>query len=64
MEENSGSRINRMRCEQLLETGAKTIATACPYCQTMLDDAIKEKGLGDEINVLDLAEIVNGAIKV
>jgi len=63
MEENIGKRINTMRCDQLLETGAKTFATACPYCQTMLDDAIKEKGLEDEIKILDLAEIVSSSVK-
>jgi Fe-S oxidoreductase len=63
MEEDIGERINRMRCEQLLETGAKTLATACPYCLIMLEDAIKEKNLEDEINIFDLAEMVDRSIK-
>jgi Fe-S oxidoreductase len=63
MEENIGNRINTMRCEQLLETGAKTFATACPYCLIMLDDAVKEKSLEDEINIFDLAEIVDQSVK-
>jgi Fe-S oxidoreductase len=58
MEENLGRRINAERCKQLLETGAKTIATACPYCMIMLDDAVKDKGLQDKIKVMDLAQMV------
>ena len=53
--------INTMRCDQLLNTGARTFATACPYCLIMLDDAVKEKNLEDEITVLDLAEMLDRA---
>jgi len=63
MEEDIGERINRMRCDQLLETGAKTFAVACPYCLIMLDDAIKDKNLEDEIKIFDLAEIIDRSVK-
>ncbi len=62
IDENIGTRINSMRCEQLLETGAKSFAVACPYCLTMLDDSIKDKGLEEEYETLDLAEIVYRSI--
>jgi Fe-S oxidoreductase len=42
MEESLGKRINHARLEQLKVTGASKIYTACPYCLTMLSDAIKE----------------------
>ncbi len=58
MEENLGRRINAERCKQLLSTGAQTIATACPYCMIMLDDAVKDKGMQDHIKVMDLAQMV------
>ena len=58
MEENIGKRINAERFEQLSATGAKTIATACPYCMIMLDDAMKEKGLEEEFEVMDLAQMM------
>ena len=63
MEENIGNRINSIRCDQLLETGAKTFATACPFCLIMLDDAIKEKNLEDEVKILDLAEMIDRSVK-
>ena len=58
MEENIGKRINHERFEQLAATGARTIATACPYCMIMLDDAMKEKGLEGEFEILDLAQMM------
>ena len=64
MEENIGKRINAERCEQLLDTGAKTITTACPYCMIMLDDAIKDKGLEEDVAVYDLAQLLAEAVGV
>jgi Fe-S oxidoreductase len=34
------------------------VATACPYCLLMFDDAIRSKGLGDQIKVMDIVEIL------
>jgi Fe-S oxidoreductase len=62
MDEKIGTKINEMRCEQLETTGAKTYATACPYCLIMLDDAVKDRGLQDEIKVMDLAQILETSI--
>ena len=36
---------DRARVEQLLETNPDTVAVACPYCMTMVDDGIKAKGM-------------------
>jgi Fe-S oxidoreductase len=62
MEEKIGKRINAERCEQLLATGAKTIATACPYCMMMIDDAVKDKGLDGRVAVRDLAQLFADAV--
>ncbi|MBW2700301.1 MAG: 4Fe-4S dicluster domain-containing protein [Deltaproteobacteria bacterium] len=58
MEENEGTRINNERTDQLLETGAKTVAVGCPYCLTMLTDGLKDKDLVDTHKILDVAEIM------
>jgi len=50
-----------MRTEQALATGAKTIATACPYCLTMFEDGIKAKG-DESVKAKDIAEMVAEAI--
>ena len=58
METDANTRINHHRLQDALDVNAEVVATACPYCLTMLDDAIKSKGLGDEVRVLDVAEIL------
>ena len=40
------------------ETGAEVIATACPYCIRMLEDAVSELGVGEQIAVRDVAELL------
>lgn len=58
MEEHIGKRINHERTDQALATGAKTIATGCPFCMTMMNDGIKDRGLDEQVAVKDIAEIV------
>lgn len=58
MEEKIGKRINQMRTDQAIQTGASLIGTACPYCLTMLGDGIKEKGQENTLTVFDLSELV------
>jgi Fe-S oxidoreductase len=58
LEETIGSRINENRAKEAIETGAKTVATACPFCMTMMNDGIKAHGKGDDVAVKDVAEIV------
>lgn len=52
------SEINLERTEEALSTGAKTIASACPFCMTMLSDGVKNKNKESEVQVKDIAEIV------
>ena len=42
--EEKGQRVNLARVEELVATGAGTIATACPFCQTMFRDALGAMG--------------------
>ena len=56
MEERQGKRINIERTEELLATGADTIAVACPFCMTMMSDGVKAKE--SSVPVLDIAEVV------
>ena len=46
------------RTEDALKTGADIIATACPFCMTMMTDGLKYKNREDEIKNLDIAELV------
>ncbi len=57
-EEKGDKRINIERTEEAIDTGASVIASACPYCNTMLTDGVKNKEKEDALQVLDLAEII------
>jgi Fe-S oxidoreductase len=59
MEEQNADRVNVKRTLQLLDTGAKTIASACPFCMTMLTDGIKSKSLEDSIKQMDVVELLD-----
>lgn len=56
MEERTGKRINVERTEELLATGADTLAVACPFCLTMIKEGTE--ALGSATPVLDIAEVV------
>ncbi len=61
-EETGKQRINVLRTEQALATGVTTIATACPYCMTMMIDGTKAKGVEEEVLTFDVAELLLQAI--
>ncbi len=58
MEETVGDRVNIVRTDELLSTGAQTIAVNCPFCTTMITDGVKAADKVDSVNVKDIAEIV------
>ena len=62
MEEHEGTRVNVARTEQALEVNPTEIASACPYCLTMMNDGIKMKEQEDKVKTRDIAEILADAI--
>jgi Fe-S oxidoreductase len=46
------------RTEEALKTGASVIATACPFCMTMMTDGIKYKNSEEKVKNYDIAELV------
>jgi Fe-S oxidoreductase len=54
--EQTGERIGKVRAAELLSTGAKTIATACPFCNSIFRDALAEKGAAAP-QLLDIAQL-------
>jgi Fe-S oxidoreductase len=64
MEEQGEERVNNKRTLQLLDTGATTIASACPFCMTMLTDGLKKQDKDEEIGQRDIAEILADAIEL
>lgn len=57
MEETEGKHINIERTEELLSTGAKTIALNCPFCMTMITDGVGSTG-AENVKVKDISEIL------
>ena len=58
MEEQNKDRMNVRRTLQLLKTAPDTIATACPFCMTMLTDGLKDQEKEDTVKQLDVAELL------
>jgi Fe-S oxidoreductase len=64
MDEKIGKRINIQRLEDALETKPEWISTACPFCVTMFDDAIKSLDREENLKIWDIAEIVDQALGI
>ncbi len=62
MDEKIGQRINVRRLEDALATEPEWIASACPFCITMFDDAIKSKEQEESLKIWDIAEIVEQSL--
>jgi len=62
-EEKGNTRINFERTNEAIATGASVIASACPFCNTMLTDGVKNKEKEQEVQVLDVAELVAASMQ-
>lgn len=56
--EKGDKEINIERTEQALETTPDYVAAACPFCNTMMSDGVKNKEMEGKIPVLDIAELI------
>ena len=59
--EKGDKEINIKRTEQALEANTEIIAAACPFCNSMLSDGIKNKELENEVVLMDVAELIANA---
>lgn len=57
-EEKGTQRINEERIQEAVSTEAGIVASACPFCNTMLTDGVKAKEKEGTVQVLDVAELV------
>jgi len=57
-EEKGTTRVNFERTNEAISTGADIIASACPFCNTMLTDGVKNAEKESEIKVMDVAELI------
>lgn len=61
-EEKGVTRVNFERTNEAISTGAGVIAAACPFCNTMLTDGIKNAEKESEIKVMDVAELIAASL--
>jgi Fe-S oxidoreductase len=61
-EEKGTTRVNFERTREAIETGAQIIASACPFCNTMLTDGVKHEEKEESVKVMDIAELVAASI--
>ena len=62
MEETRGTRINEERTRQVLETGAATVATSCPFCMVMMSDGLAAADGGSAVAAMDISEVLAARI--
>jgi Fe-S oxidoreductase len=58
--EERGRPINAERVREAAETGAETLAVACPFCTVMLDDGVRTSGR--DLRVADVATLLAESI--
>jgi Fe-S oxidoreductase len=58
-EEKGNERVSTNRYRELKQTGAKTMATGCPFCMRMMTEEAAKEEEGSAPEVLDIAEIVS-----
>jgi heterodisulfide reductase subunit D len=57
-EEKGTTRVNFDRTDEAIDTGANIIAAACPFCNTMLTDGVKNAEKEENVQVMDVAELI------
>ncbi len=57
-DEPGDKRINIERTDEALSLQPNVIAAACPFCNTMLTDGVKNREKENEVKVLDIAELI------
>jgi len=62
-EEPGDKRINIERTDEALSLQPNVIAAACPFCNTMLTDGVKNREKEDEVKVLDVAELIAASME-
>jgi len=61
-EEKGERRVNQERTDEALDSGATIIAAACPFCNTMLTDGVKNREKEESVKVMDIAEIIAASL--
>ncbi len=55
----TGRRIEELRIDQAIETSSDGLITACPFCEIMFANAVREKGLEHSFKIMDIVQILD-----
>ena len=58
METPPEKRFSDLRVQEAADSGAEILATACPYCISMLEDSVKTRDLTEKLQIRELSEIL------
>jgi Fe-S oxidoreductase len=61
-EEKGDIRVNFERTNEAMATGSEVIAAACPFCNTMLTDGVKNAEKEESVKVMDVAELIAASL--
>jgi Fe-S oxidoreductase/nitrate reductase gamma subunit len=64
LDDSGKQRMNETRVKELLRTNTELIATACPFCMQMLESGLSSSGLGENVRVQDIAELMETQLTV
>jgi len=59
LEDEEGERINMNRTKEIIARNPDKVATACPFCMTMISDGLKDLNKSESIEIQDIAELIN-----
>jgi len=62
-EQHGTTKINHVRMDEVIQTGAQTVVTSCPFCLQMLEEGIEQKNVKETLKARDLIEVVETAMK-
>ena len=57
-DEAPSQRVSVLRSQEALATGARTLATACPFCLSTMTDGMAGTQGRENVKVLDIAELL------
>ena len=60
--EETTPKVNQNRVDEAASINVDTVATACPFCKTMIRDGINETGRTDQMKTVDIAQVVADSI--
>jgi Fe-S oxidoreductase/nitrate reductase gamma subunit len=61
--EEEGVRVNHIRTDQFIETGAEAVGVSCPFCLQMMEEGIDAKGIGDDHKAKDVLELLADSLE-